>query len=544
MPMPIESWGEGDVKRLGSLPVVREVLRKLGVGRIVDDLCPIRDIADHTHGQVIETLIANRLTSPQPLYSIEAWAEDWAAPEIFGIPADKLNDDRLGRALDAVADQVTAIYGSVAVNAMVRYAISSKQIHVDATSLMFEGHYAENDPEHPQIARGYNADEDYKRKQVRTTFGSTSDGGIPLVHQAFDGNKTDTTTLMQTVESLRAVLRGAGLPDDVLFVGDSKLLAKGNLAKFLQMGDAGFVGPLERDKVLERELAALDQDAWKELDYASESELARRKKLPEAEWNRFWAQEMPWSVKDPQGKEHALRKIFIRSEEEQRAARKHRERQMRLAEEDFVRLQNGIPRYYPTEEKVRQRAAIIQRDRRVTGLYQIEIGTDRGRPSFRWSVDSQAIEREERLRGRYVLATNLPPERTASQVLAIQKEQYRAEQRFAHWKGPLQVRPLFLKDNGRIAALVLVTALALMVYTIIERQVRLQMTDQDGYARGFLPENRRGRPTAPTIFKAMDKALAWVNPLELRILSVANVRGTARALYELFGVTPEGLLGV
>ena len=64
---------------------------------------PIRDVALATHGQVIEVLIANRLTGPAAMVGICDWAKAWAVAEVYGIAASALGDDRLGRALDAVA---------------------------------------------------------------------------------------------------------------------------------------------------------------------------------------------------------------------------------------------------------------------------------------------------------------------------------------------------------------------------------------------------------------------------------------------------------
>ena len=67
---------------------------RLDIRGIVDRACPVRDVAIVTHGQVIEALIANRLTSPQPLLHVEDWARQWAVPEVFGIEPGVLNDDR------------------------------------------------------------------------------------------------------------------------------------------------------------------------------------------------------------------------------------------------------------------------------------------------------------------------------------------------------------------------------------------------------------------------------------------------------------------
>ena len=88
---------------LGSLPVVASFLGDLNVAGIIDELCPVRDVALATHGQIIEAMIADRLTSPSPLVRVIDWARAWAVDHCFGISPQVLNDDRLGRALDAIA---------------------------------------------------------------------------------------------------------------------------------------------------------------------------------------------------------------------------------------------------------------------------------------------------------------------------------------------------------------------------------------------------------------------------------------------------------
>jgi Domain of unknown function (DUF4277) len=54
-----------------------------------------------THGQVICALGADRLTSRTPLWQVEDWARAWAVEEVFATLPQALNDDRIGRALDA-----------------------------------------------------------------------------------------------------------------------------------------------------------------------------------------------------------------------------------------------------------------------------------------------------------------------------------------------------------------------------------------------------------------------------------------------------------
>ncbi|MFF1651226.1 DUF4277 domain-containing protein [Streptomyces sp. NPDC058240] len=100
-------------KRLGALPVAAEFLRRLDVAEIVDALCPPDPRAELTHGQVIEVLVANRLTAPAPLFRVRDWARSWAVEEVFGVEADLLGDDRLARALDAIAPHLDRLASSV-----------------------------------------------------------------------------------------------------------------------------------------------------------------------------------------------------------------------------------------------------------------------------------------------------------------------------------------------------------------------------------------------------------------------------------------------
>jgi hypothetical protein len=63
------------------LPVIADFCRRLDIAGIIDGLCPIRDITLATHGQVIEVLIANRLTNPKAMVGIADWAWAWPVGE-------------------------------------------------------------------------------------------------------------------------------------------------------------------------------------------------------------------------------------------------------------------------------------------------------------------------------------------------------------------------------------------------------------------------------------------------------------------------------
>src|SRR3982750_2615678 len=112
-------------KQLGSLPVIADFSRRLDIAGVVDRACPICDVASISHGQVIEALIANRLTSPKAMVAVADWAPAWAVQEVYDIDPDILNDYRLGRALDALADQADQVVGSIGANAIDVFGIDA-----------------------------------------------------------------------------------------------------------------------------------------------------------------------------------------------------------------------------------------------------------------------------------------------------------------------------------------------------------------------------------------------------------------------------------
>lgn len=57
------------------------------------------------------------------------WAQEWAVPEVYSVPAAVLGDDKLARALDAIAphlDQIIATTGARAIDA---FGIDVTRLH-------------------------------------------------------------------------------------------------------------------------------------------------------------------------------------------------------------------------------------------------------------------------------------------------------------------------------------------------------------------------------------------------------------------------------
>ena len=86
---------------LGALAMLWPLLERMQVAKIINQHIPADPQADFDHGRVLSLLIAARLYSPVALINVGRWAAGSGADILWDIPAEKLNDDRLGRSVAA-----------------------------------------------------------------------------------------------------------------------------------------------------------------------------------------------------------------------------------------------------------------------------------------------------------------------------------------------------------------------------------------------------------------------------------------------------------
>ncbi|OHV44491.1 IS1634 family transposase [Pseudofrankia sp. BMG5.36] len=520
-------------KMLGALPVIRDFLRRLDVAGTVDRLCPVRDIARLTHGQVIEVLIANRLTCPTAMVRVADWAAAWAVEEVFDVPADALGDDRIARALDALAEQADQVVGSIGAAAVAGFGLDVSQVHWDMTSISLYGAYPETDPDYATPRYGHPKDRRPDLKQIQTGLGVLADGGVPLVARAYDGGAAE---VCQVVGALRALRTAAG-PRPFLLVGDTKLVSYTNLSALVATDGARFIAPAPRNVVPATVLAALDVTTAAPVDY-----VAVRDREKFAHQRAFYrACEGRTTVRGPRKKDPPLvvRTVHVWSSARAQAAVSARRLKLARATDELDRLvRTAGTRYHPDEQAVRARAEQVCRSRRVTGLVHYEIDADEasGKTTFTWAFDETALAAEAASDGWYALLTNLTvAEADAAEVLRRYKGQEKVERRYSDYKGPLAVAPLFLRSNQRIDGLIHVICLALLVFSLIEREVRRAIAPAEK-----LPGLYAGRPARPTgrlVFEAL-AALRLVPAIGGQPAYIPWPGTLQRHLLDLLGVDP------
>ena len=109
-----------EVVNLGPLALVYPLLDQLDIASIIDRHVPPDPQLEFSHGQVLSLLLAARLCQPTALINVSAWAQKSGADILWNLPADKLNDDRLGRALDAFFEHRHSVFASTTAQALQR----------------------------------------------------------------------------------------------------------------------------------------------------------------------------------------------------------------------------------------------------------------------------------------------------------------------------------------------------------------------------------------------------------------------------------------
>jgi hypothetical protein len=509
----------GARREVGPLLLVRYVLEQLDLVQLIERHVPQRGRAELSVGEVVAALVANRLCAPAPLYDIAGWASGAAVQELLGVPGMLLNDDRLGRALEAFAPVAEAVRGAAALAAIDRFGVDAARLHLDLTTVRVAGAYEGS----ALVKKGWGADR-HVRRQVRV-LQAVNRQGIPLYVRPHPGDAAELNCIGLALERL-AQLLGPGLlicADSAL--GHIKNLCAANRARLR------FIVPLRADTgFAERFLEEVGHQAMHPLGYVSRRDRSRSPR----QRPQYRGALRGFDIIDPETAEHhGFRVVYVWSSEEAQSVREARERALLKAEKSLAMLQRSCARgRYIREELDSKLASSVFPS--IQELLVISIGSKAGRPTIRWHRNAAALRKLARTDGIYALATNLRGRISATRILRLYKDQYRVELRHRDAKQTLRVRPIFLHNDDRIQALTSVVGLALLVFGLIEMCVRRAL-GPDQLLDHLLPEGRPGLPTGRSIlaaFQGLEMTYTQDGPI------LDPLTPTQRRILQLLKLTP------
>ena len=487
-------------KQADVLPMVKHFMDELDLFNLFTTYVPAAagSLADHAESLCI--LTANIICDNKPLYKVQEWLSKYSDGIVCEVVAASLfNDDRLARALSALfySDR-HSLMTEVSGNAIAVHQLLTNEIHNDSTTVTFIGKYDTPDSEAVKLKHGHNKDFRPDCKQIVFGLNITADGHVPLSYKLFDGNTPDDVTHIPNWNAIRILLE----KEDFIYVADCKLCSQTNLIHISENG--GFfitIVPKDRTEV-KRFLTYLKKNevAWEDA-YSTESS---RKK---GKINIYKTYE---SGRTKQG----FRIIFVHSSSKQEDDKGRRRVKIDKAIAKLGELSPKLNAYHlKTRKEIKAATDAICKD--VKGFINVKIVTDRkqvrvqvspGRfslsksvfknkweftHSLQWQLNEQALYEASKTDGIFPLVTNTVL--CAGDVLRKYKSQPFLEKRMYTQKTVLEVAPVFLKKEKRIEAMLFLYFVALMIVSLIERKIRMNMAKENIEKLPILPQGMNSK---------------------------------------------------
>lgn len=443
-------------RHLGALPILYRLLEILDVRQIINRHCP--SVAQVDHGAVVTVLVLNRLLAPRPLYKVADWVAQTVLATVLGVPAAKFNDDRLGRSLDALAAHQREIWLDIVHQALQRFDIDLRFLFYDLTALVAQGAFEKSQ----FLGYGYAHNTPSGKKILKQDATATGDGFIPIEQAAHPGPTADMATVQENMERLCRLLERHGCDvHQVMIIGDRANL-NDELAVTYEAKHLKYLAGLQPRKKAHTELLV----AVPERQFYAQP-------LTDPDGHQPGYFGLPRVITfEHDGQQVTHRCLVVLSGPMRRAVRQGRARQLHELRGALAGVQAKIGhKRYRSLQDVQARADTCLRRSPVGHLLCAQAyATDDGRVALRWQVNRLALWQAMQHDGRYLLVTNdfnLAPRR----MLELYRSKDGLEKRFQVFKQDLRVRPLYVHSDERIQGLLLVNLLALLTYSLLERQV-------------------------------------------------------------------------
>jgi transposase len=450
-------------RQMGALPVLYALLETLQVREVINHHCPTA--AEVDHGTVAVVMILNRLMVPRPLYQIADWLARTVMVYQLGVPAEKFNDDRLGRTLDAISQHTRDIWQDVVHQALLRADIDLSVIFYDLTAFALHGSYA--DSKHVDFGFAHNTP--MNKRKFKVGLDVAADGNMPTEYGLWTGRTADMATVQENMDRLCHLLRDHGWSvQETVIIGDRANL-NDELAIAYDHHGLRYLAGLQPQKKAHRELL---------VDYPDEQFYALP--LNNERGGKGYRGRLCQVIFKHEGRQVTHRGLVVLSGPMRSALRKGRATKLRALRQELkeVRVKIGQP-YHRTVEAVQKRADTRIKKLPVGKFVRAKAYTDeQGQIRLHWWIDRHTLLLTMQKDGRYLLVTN-DWHLSVQRMFDLYRQKDGVEKRFKVSKSDLKVSPIYLHKDERIEGMLLINMLALLAYSLLERQVRqngLQMT--------------------------------------------------------------------
>ena len=441
----VREWVEVDVagmrverlRAFGGPWLGRELLRTVGLDQFFESVLPLGR-EEIPWAVMAEVLVLSRLCDPSSeLHIAEHFYEQSALADVLGVPADKVNDDRLYRALDQLLPHKETLEQHLKERLGTLFGLDYDLLLYDVTSTYFEGEANAN----PLAQRGYSRDGRPDCKQVCIGL-VVSRSGMPLGYEVFAGNRHDSTTMEEIVETME---RRYG-PSNRIWVMDRGMISDEHIEFLQQQGRRYLVGtPKNALRKFEQELLS---EQWETVREGLEV-----KKCP-----------------SPDGRETF---ILCRSTDRREKEKAMHERFAKRIREGLEKIVKACQRRKQDPLTIAQRVGRLKGlNSRAAGLFEVKIETRAdGAATVTWREADEWRAWSELSEGCYLLRSNID-DWNAEDLWRAYIQLTEAEAAFRIHKSDLRLRPIWHQKPERVQAHILVCFLAYVLWKTLAQLCR------------------------------------------------------------------------
>ena len=367
----------------------------------------------------------------------EHYYKSTAMPELLGVPAEKVYDKRLYRALDKLIPHKEALEKHLKKQLGTLFDLKYDLLLYDVTSTYFEGQCLGN----PMAQRGYSRDKRSDCKQVCIGL-VVSKCGMPLGYKVFDGNRNDVKTWQEIITKMETHYGKA----DRIWCGDRGMMSKENI-EFMQSGNRKYIIGASKSTLKKFERQLLQED-WKTIRQGLEVKLCQ---WPDADQETY----ILCRSQDRKEKEKAMHQRF--------------EQRIDIALE---KLKAGCEkRKYNKETIDRRVGSIMAKNSRAAGLFEVEVKETDGRTAIDWTKKENWRAWATLNEGCYLLRTNVT-DWSAEDLWHAYIQLTEAEAAFRVHKSDLKIRPVWHQKKDRVLAHILVCFLAYVLWKTLHQMAK------------------------------------------------------------------------
>jgi len=386
-----------------------------------------------------QVLVVCRLCNPSSeLHIAEHYYRSTAMSELLGVPSEKVYDERLYRALDALLPHKEELEEHLKNRLGELFGLKYDLLLYDVTSTYFEGAAKGN----PLAQRGYSRDKRSDCKQVCIGL-VVSQCGMPLGYEVFEGNRTDVTTVEEIVETME---RRYGKADRI-WVGDRGMMSKKNI-EFLKSGHRRYIIGASKASLKQFEQQLLADD-WQQIRKGLEVKLCQ----------------------SPEGDEEVY--ILCRSSDRREKEEAMHQRFEQRIEKELQKIDASCQRRKWKKEVIDRRiGSVMAKNSRAAGLFEVDVqeAAD-GRATISWEKKDAWRDWAKLSEGCYLLRSNVK-DWSSEELWKAYIQLTEAEAAFRIHKSDLRIRPIWHQREDRVLAHILVCFLAYVLWKTLHQMVQ------------------------------------------------------------------------